>query len=376
MDELRIAIAGLGAASALVLPAMGTVEGVRLTAGADIREPARRRFEHDFGLPAFGSVEALCDSGVADAVWIETPPQLHCAHVLAAAQRGKHVICAKPLAATLDECDQMIVACRSAGVRLLIGHSKVLDTPVQAMARIAASGRLGQVLKIDSWWFNDWLRRPRLAEELDETLGAGFVLRQAPHLVDVACLIAGSRPESVQAWLSPSPGICTTAIRFASGAIGSFTLSGCGFFESRELTWNLGVFGGESVPGKPASWNGPVTAGEKFSRPPETSNRTAAGAQPFAGLTIVSCADGVLRQSPNGLFVYTGDGRSEEPVSPSPGRAAELIELRDALRQNRDVFPNGEWGRMNLEICLAILYSARTGCPVTPGAWTSAGEML
>ena len=42
-------------------------------------------------------------------------------------------------------------------------------------------------------------------------------------------------------------------------------------------------------------------------------------------------------------------------------RAAELIELRDAIREERDVFPNGEWGKANLEICLAILKSSREG---------------
>jgi hypothetical protein len=48
------------------------------------------------------------------------------------------------------------------------------------------------------------------------------------------------------------------------------------------------------------------------------------------------------------------------------------MELRDALAEDRDVFPNGEWGRANLEICLAILASAREnrdillGAPVNP----------
>ena len=174
MAELRIGIAGLGAASRLVLPSMGKVEGVRLAAAADIRAEARAAFTREYGLPAFESVEALCDSGKVDAVWIETPNHLHCAHTIAAAMRNKHVICAKPLAVTLDECDFMIAACRTAGVRLLQGHSKIFDSPVRAMADIAREGRLGRVIGIDSWWFNDWLRRSRLASELDETLGAGI----------------------------------------------------------------------------------------------------------------------------------------------------------------------------------------------------------
>ena len=80
---------------------------------------------------------------------------------------------------------------------------------------------------------------------------------------------------------------------------------------------------------------------------------------PFVGLTLVSCERGLMRQSPDGLYLYTDEGREEIAIPPNPGRAAELIELRDALQEKRDVFPNGEWGKANLEICLAILRSAR-----------------
>src|SRR5690348_14938785 len=199
LAELRIGIAGLGAASRLVLPYMSKVPGVRLAGAADIRTEAREGFARAYGLAAFESVEGLCDFDGIDAVWIETPNHLHCRHVLAAAARGKHVICAKPLAATLEECDRMIAACRANGVQLLQGHSKVFDSPIRAMTDTARSGRLGQVIAVDSWWFNDWLRRPRLAEELDESRGAGFILRQAPHLVDIACYISGSPAVRVRA---------------------------------------------------------------------------------------------------------------------------------------------------------------------------------
>ena len=80
---------------------------------------------------------------------------------------------------------------------------------------------------------------------------------------------------------------------------------------------------------------------------------------PFAGLTIVSCEHGVMRQSPEGLYLYTDDGREEISIPPHQGRAAELIELRDALAEDRGVFPNGEWGKATLEICLADSLSAR-----------------
>jgi phthalate 4,5-cis-dihydrodiol dehydrogenase len=364
LAELRIGIAGLGAASRLVLADIGKVEGVRLAAAADIRDEARNAFTQERGLPAFESVEALCESGAVDAVWIETPNHLHCEHVVAAAERGQHVICAKPLAASLEECDRMIAACRAAGVRLLLGHSKMFDPPVRAMAGIARERRLGRVIAVDSWWYNDWLRRPRLAAELDETLGAGFILRQAPHLVDIAAVIAGSRATRVRAmtgrWdaAAPSAGNCAALIGFESGAVANLSLNGYGYFATSELTWDIGIFGERKAVGKPAAQTPPLSEAEKY-REGAMRERKTGEAMPFVGLTIVSCERGVMRQSPHGLYLYTDEGREEIALPPYRGRAAELIELRDALKENRETSPNGEWGKANLEICLAMLTSAR-----------------
>jgi phthalate 4,5-cis-dihydrodiol dehydrogenase len=364
---LRIGILGLGTASRLVLPAAGTVEGVVLAGAADVRKEAREAFARDYGLPAYGSAEALCAAPDIDAVWIETPNHLHCEHVLTAAAHRKHVIVAKPLAASLEECGRMIAACERAGVRLLLGHSKIFDSPIAAMAEVVRSGRLGRVISIDSWWFNDWLRRPRLAEELDEARGAGFVLRQMPHLADIVCHIAGERAVGVRAltgqWDDGVTGNCAALIRFESGAFANISLNGYGYFGTSELTWDIGIFGATRASGKPAPRRAPFAAGAKYRDTPRA--RQTGDAMPFVGLTLVSCERGLVRQSPDGLYLYTDDGRETVTCAPNMGRAAELIELRDALAENRDVFPNGAWGKRNLEICLAVMQSAREQRDIT-----------
>jgi phthalate 4,5-cis-dihydrodiol dehydrogenase len=363
MPDLRVAVAGLGTAAKLILPSFTGVEGVALAATADPRPEARDAFTRAHGRPAHASVAEVCRASDVDAVWIETPNRFHAEHAILAAEHGKHVICAKPMATTLAECDRMVAAARKAGVRLLIAHSKIFDAPIRAMGELVKSGRLGSVIQIDSWLFNDWLRRPRLAAELDENLGEGFVLRQAPHLVDIAAYLAGTRPLSVRAMTGrwepsmPSDGNCAALIGFEGGAFAALSMNGYGYFDVSELTFGIGVFGEKKEPKKPRPRNAPVTAETKYAAP--AADRAQGTAQPFFGLTIVSCERGMIRQSPEGLLVYTEDGCEEIRVPPNPGRAAELIELRDALREERDVFPNGEWGRMNLEVCLAMLRSAR-----------------
>nr|TFG54991.1 MAG: hypothetical protein E4H34_01405 [Hyphomicrobiales bacterium] len=155
----------------------------------------------------------------------------------------------------------------------------------------------------------------------------------------------------------PSDGNGAALIQYQSGAIASMSLNGYGYFDSSELSWGIGPFGKIRERAKPVKRpQGAFNADEKYA-----TSRDASGgdAMPFFGLHIVSFERGVIRQSPNGLLVYSDEGCEEIFLPPYLGRAAELTELRDALHENRDVFPNGEWGKANLEICLALHRSRR-----------------
>ena len=370
---LRIGIAGLGAAAAQVLRAFPEVkaDGVALNAAADTRAEAREAFTRRFDLPAFDSIAAMCRADVVDAVWIATPNHLHAEHAVIAAEHGKHVLCEKPIAVTMADCDRMIAAAERAGVQLLAAHSKIFDTPVQAMRRVIESGQLGRVIQINSLMFNDWLQRPRLPPEIDTSRGGGVIFRQGPHLVDIVRYLGGGLVRSVRATAGrwdpnfATEGNFSALLEFEEGASASIGFSGYGYFDSTELTWGIGVYGAQSADRPRASGGarrtGPVAEADKYADAAHPDARETAAAtkrMPFFGLTIVSCERGVLRQSPDGLYLYDTSGRSEIAVPPNRERAAELIELRDALAARRPVFPDGRWGRATLEVCRAILDSA------------------
>ena len=82
--------------------------------------------------------------------------------------------------------------------------------------------------------------------------------------------------------------------------------------------------------------------------------------QPFFGLTLVSCEKGDIRQTPDGLHIY-GETEQREIALPagSRGREAEVEELYDAVVKSRPVFHGGRWGAATLEVCLAMLESAK-----------------
>ena len=83
--------------------------------------------------------------------------------------------------------------------------------------------------------------------------------------------------------------------------------------------------------------------------------------QPHFGLTMVSCERGDIRQSPDGLLVYSERGREEIalPADQSP-RDLVMAEFADAIA-GKPTTHTGRWGLANLEVCTAAIESSRTG---------------
>src|SRR5262245_36809221 len=299
---LKLAIAGLGNAGQAVLRDLSAVSEIVLSAVADVREAALAACRaKNPQVEIYTSVEALCQSQNVDAVWIATPNEFHAAHAVAAADHAKHVICEKPMALGLAECDRMIEAAAKNRVQLLM-HSKAADPPIRKMREVISSGRLGRLIQISSWNYKSWLNYPRLPAELDTTKGGGIVFRQGSHQVDIVRSIGGGLIKSVRAitgrWHPrfDTEGNYTALAEFVDGTPASLVFNGYGGFDMTELTWGIGE-GGYPVSArsaKPADTEGPVNASAKYAGPTRAERRTRDGArrQPFFGLTLVSCEKG------------------------------------------------------------------------------------
>ena len=382
-------MAGLGAASRQILPHLARASEMELTAGADVRSDAVQEFQTRYRCKGFPSVAAMCESGEIDAVWIATPNVCHAEHTVLAAEHGKHIIVEKPTAVTLEEADRMIAAAERNGVKLVQGHSKIYSPAIQKIRAIVRSGRLGRVIQINTWNSNDWLQRPRLASEVDTRIGGGVCFRQGPHQVDIVRYIGGGKVGSVRATAGradrhfATEGDYTAFLEFEDRTPATLAFNGYGYFDIAELTWGIGE-GGKRMREPDAKiakarLAGPVDQDFKYGNPRTTEADAVRdrAAQSFFGLTIVACERGAIRQSPQGLFVYTEAGREEIPCAADTGRAAELRELHAAVVQERPPFPDGRWGKATLEVCLAMLQSSNEGreialahqvaCPEEPG---------
>src|SRR5512145_2430827 len=105
---LRFAIADLGSAGCMMLPAVHKHPYLQLTAAADIDPEPLEHFQRDFQVEIHRSVADLCQSPNVDAIYIATPTHLHTEHALMALEQGKHIVLEKPMALTLDDAERMI----------------------------------------------------------------------------------------------------------------------------------------------------------------------------------------------------------------------------------------------------------------------------
>lgn len=383
MARMRLGIAGVGIAALQVLDDLKHVaDRIELTALADVRRDNMEFFRDRLGTPVrmFDDVASMCESDTIDAIWVATPNLLHAEHAMVAAENGKHMICEKPMAVTLEQCAAMVETVERTGVTYVQGHSKAFDTPVQAMAEVVRGGALGAVTHIQTWNYNDWLTRALMPGEVDTEQGTGVVFRQGPHQIDLVRLIAGVKARSVRAiagrWEPNFPdceGNYSALLAFDGGVAATMVFDGYGYFDVAELTGGIGESGHrlenpESLVPRPRP-KGPISAEEKFAlvRGGNPYGYAAGSGwdasspvrNPFYGMTVVSCERGVMRQSPDGLYIYDKNGRREVAVTPNRGRAAELLELYEAVTHDRPALLDVRWGMATAEIVLGILQSSR-----------------
>ncbi len=374
MRKLNIGVAGLGRAFALMAPSFAADARVALVAAADPRPEALTRFAGEFGGKTYARVEELCGDPAVEVVYIATPHQLHAAQACLAASRGKHVLVEKPMALSLEECRAMVAAARAGGVHLVVGHSHSFDAPIAHAARLVAEGSFGKLRMITALNYTDFLYRPRRPEELDAQQGGGAVMNQAAHHVDVVRLLAGGIVKSVRAMTGawdpsrPVEGAYAALLALADGAFATIGYSGHAHFDSDELFGWIGEGGQRKEPARHGATRRALGGNElrvKNARNYGGSEFTApaqAEAHPHFGLLVASCDRADLRPTPQGVWVYADQARHLEQIPPPAVPRAGLIdELYAAAVEGKAPRHDGRWGLATVEVCLAMLRSAREG---------------
>ena len=125
MSKLRVGIIGLGGIGDAHCDAIATLDNVEVVAVADLLEEKRRESmeRHNVSKGYASHTELLKDDNV-DAVAITLGHQLHHRLTVDACNAGKHVLVEKPMAISLEQCDEMIDAAATNDVKLMVGYTQ------------------------------------------------------------------------------------------------------------------------------------------------------------------------------------------------------------------------------------------------------------
>jgi predicted dehydrogenase len=230
MPLLRVALVGCGLISEAHIRAYARhADRARITICCDLDiEKATQRAALIDGARATSRLEEVLADPEVDAVEICTPHYLHSDIAIAAARAGKQILCQKPLAKTLAECDAMIAAARAAGVTLYYGETSRTIPAAVELKRAIDAGRIGQLIGVQATYAHwqggkylttAWRYDPAIA-------GGGQLLDGGIHYIDLM-LHLGGPIQSVSCFTTrfrPELGGEDTAVvnaRFAGGQLGT-----------------------------------------------------------------------------------------------------------------------------------------------------------
>ncbi len=252
----------------------------------------------------------------------------------------------KPMATTLADCDEMIAAAESNGVRLGAVSQRRFFEPIQRMKAAIDAGKIGRpvlgTVNMFSWRDEAYYKSDPWRGKWD-TEGGGVLINQATHHLDILQWLMGPIEEVTGRWANlnhPYIEVEDTAVallRFRGGGLGSITVS---------LSQNPGIYTKIHIHG---------------------ANGYSVGAQTDTGATFVAGMSDAVAPPFNDLWTIAGE---RVPVSDPSNVDYHALQDRDffrAILDGRDPVVDGREGRKVVELIAAIYRSARDGRPVNTG---------
>jgi len=325
---VRYAVVGLGhIAQVAVLPAFAHARrNSKLVAVVSDdrtkrRELTRRyRLEHAFSYDQFEN----CLNEV-DAVYIALPNSMHAEYTIRAARAGVHVLCEKPMAVTVRECQQMIAACRQARVKLMIAYRLHFEAVNLAAMDLARRGELGD-LKFFTSSFSMTVRRGDIRTKRE--YGGGTLYDIGVYCINAARNLFRAEPTEVSA-VSINSGLRSLA----------------GIDETTAATLR---FGDERV----------ATFVTSF-------NAADVGVYRIVGTKGHLHADPAYEYAEGLEYTVTIDGRKRTKRAGKHDQfAPELLYFSDCILNDTRPEPSGEEGLQDVRIVEALYESARKQRPV------------
>jgi len=353
--KIKVAIIGCGKVSHLHATALQQSNNAELMAVLSRSHEKAKVFSAKYKIQPFDDIDKMIKETGIEAVVVCTPHPFHAGWVVKAANSGVHCLVEKPLASTLQDCDDMIEACRKNNVKLGVVSQRRFYEPVQRIRKAIDEGKIGRpvmgTINMLGWrdknyydsdeWRGTW-----------EMEGGGVLVNQAPHQIDIFQWFMGPIEELYGIWRNlnhPYIEVEDTAmaiVKFKNGGIGNIIVSN---------SQKPGIFGKVHVHGDNGASVGVQTDG---------------GAMFIAGMTSIS------EPPVNDLWTVPGEEKMMEEWNKqdsgffnSVNAMEYYMKLQDedfcnAIIYNRKPMTSGEEGRITVEIFTAIYRSQRDNKPV------------
>jgi len=331
---LRIGLIGVGGIAQMHRDGY-VAAGADVLALADVHAPSLAARATAWGVArTYADYHHMLQAGDLDAVSICAPTAVHHPATLAAAAAGVHILCEKPIALDLAQADEMIAACHSAGVLLMINHQLRSHGAAALAQRLLAEGVLGTISHVRLRQAHDWAGATTVGPSFATraVAGGGTLLDNGCHLMDLARFIGGDVDEVFARTARRKFDVevedtAHVSLAFESGAIGTVEVAWTG------TGWDEGwwIYGSEGAL--------------------EYSNRT--------GTPLLRH---LHRTSPGTTWGDTDV--SEHRFAGAMPHARHVRAFLEAVRGERAVACSGEDGREAVRLVLAGYESAERGQPV------------
>ena len=340
--KIRFGMVGTGFIADWVLA--GARQDARFEAVAICSRTQERAdaFAAKHGIPhTFTSLGQMAASPLVDAVYIATPNFLHASQSILCMRHGKHVLCEKPMAASLEECDAMIAAQRASGKILSIIAQNRFTDAFWRLKQVVDSGELGKVChaQVDSFWWRGHCYYDLWWRGTWEKEGGGCTLNHAVHHIDAIQWMLGFPTEVVAMMTNVAhdnaevEDLSAAIFRYSSGALTQLTASVVHHGEDQKIV----IQGDKARISAPWDVWASVSADNGFPQEQHDSEREAR-------------LDALFRNTPKLKYtLHTG----------------QINDLLNAVEQQGEPLIDGVQGKRSLELITAIYQSSITGRVVT-----------
>ncbi len=335
---LKFGIIGCGRIAQKHAESIVALPEAELVGVCDLVPERAQAFAGKYGAKPYVDYMEMLKNPEIDVITVATPSDLHAPIGIAAAKAGKHVMVEKPMAMTLKSADELIAACREAGVKLAVIHQNRFNKSIKLMRTALNDGRFGKLTHGQATvrWNRDdnyYAQAPWRGTKLQD---GGVLMNQSIHNIDLLQWMFGP-VESVFGYTTTMlrkiemEDIGVAVLKFRNGALGIIEAASTIYPKNIEETLN--VFG-------------------------ET------GSVMVGGIAVNRIETWEFEDSEQEKAEIFASQENDPPNVYGFGHREIILDMIQAIREDRPAAVPGEEGRKALEIILSIYKCQETGMPV------------